>query len=49
VLLRVYAKWLPSQAELMQDPATQAQPRRNRINQIREIAANVEYRGYSPA
>jgi integrase len=49
VLLRVYATWLPSQADLVPDPATLAQPDRGIINQIRGIPANVEYRGYSPA
>jgi integrase len=49
VLLRVHANWLPSQVDLMQDPATQAQPDRAIINRIRRIEADVEYRGYSPA
>jgi hypothetical protein len=35
VLLRVYAKWMPSQADLVQDPATQAQPNSAIINRIR--------------
>jgi len=49
VLLRVYAKWMPSQADLVHDPATQAQPDRAIINRIRGIRADEEYRGYSPA
>jgi integrase len=49
VLLRVYAKWMPSQADLVRDPATQAQPDRAIINRIRGIRADEEYRGYSPA